>query len=79
MAPSCVVVGQLASSRGWGGLCVYGVLWLVFPLSVPLLASVLAISFPIMPECARTLWIRIMCGVQYIYFTIYVISSLSWW
>ena len=35
-----------------------------FSLSVPSLASVSAISFPVMPVCARTLCMWIMCGVQ---------------
>ena len=55
MAPSFVVVGQLASQ--------YGVTWVVcmrgvvvgFFISVPSLASMSAISFPVMPKCARTL------------------------
>lgn len=55
MAPSCVAVGQLASQ--------YGVAWAVwmcgvfvgFSWVVPIFASSSAISFPVMPECARTL------------------------
>ena len=55
MALSCVVVGQLANQ--------YGVTWVVcmhglavgFSISVPSLASMLAISFPVMPECGCAL------------------------
>ena len=56
MALSCVVVGQLASQHGVGWtVCICGVV-VSFSLSVPLLASVSAISFLIMHEFARTLW-----------------------
>ena len=34
-----------------------------FSLSVPSLASVSAISFPLIPVCARTLCKCIVCGV----------------
>ena len=34
-----------------------------FSLSVPSLANVSTISFPVMPECARTLCMWIVCGV----------------
>ena len=51
-----------------------------FSLFVPSLASVSAISFPVMPTCARTLWICMVYGVQCICLTIATISSLSgWW
>lgn len=71
MAPSCVDVGQLANQ--------YGVEWDVwmcgvvvgFSLVVPSFASMLAISFPVILECARTL-----CGVQYICRTMVAMSSL---
>ena len=54
MAPSCVAVGQLA--------CPYGVVWAICMCGVLsglslLLASVSAISLPIIFECARTLCI----------------------
>jgi hypothetical protein len=80
MAPSCVVVGQLASLWGvWWVVCIWGLLF-GFSLSVPSLASVFAMSFPVMPECARTLWRWIVCSVQCICFIIYLIKSLSgWW
>ena len=64
MAPSCVAVGQLANLYGvWWAMCMWGVLD-GFSLRVPSLASVSAISFPIMPECACTLCMWIMYGVQ---------------
>ena len=44
-------------------MCMWGVA-VGFSLSVPLLASVSAISFPMMPECARTLCMWILCGVH---------------
>ena len=51
-----------------------------FSSSVPLLASVLAISFPTMPVWAHTLCMWIMCGVQKIWCTMVAIRSLSgWW
>ena len=51
-----------------------------FSLSVPLLASVSAISFMLILECARTLCTWILCGVQYIWCTMAAMSSLSrWW
>ena len=64
MAPSCVAVGQLASQKG--------VVWAIYmcgvlsglSLKVPSLASVLAISFMIIPQCAYTLCIWIVSGVQ---------------
>jgi hypothetical protein len=76
MAPSCVDVGQLANQ--------YGVEWVVwmcgvlvsFSLVVPSFASVSIVSFPVIPECARTLCMWILCGVQYICRTMAAISSL---
>ena len=80
MAPSWVVVRQLASQQGVGcAMCMHGVL-VGFSLSVPSLTSMLAISFLVIPECAHTLCMCMVCGVQYIWCTIIVISSLSgWW
>ena len=49
-------------------MCICGVA-IIFSISVPLLASVSAILFPVMPECALTLCMCIMCGVQYIWCT----------
>ena len=34
-----------------------------FSISVPSLASVSAISFPVLPECARTLCMWTICGL----------------
>ena len=66
MAPSCVVVGQLANQYGVGcAMCMRGVL-VGFSLSVPSLASKFANLFPIMPMCALTWCMWILCGVQYI-------------
>ena len=48
-------------------VCIRGVV-VGFSLSILSLASVLAISFMVLHECARTLWMWIMCGVQYICF-----------
>ena len=80
MAPSCVVVVHLASKCGVGcAVCMHGVL-VGFSLSVPSLARVSAILFPIILTCARTLCMWMVCGVHYICRTIIVISSLSgWW
>ena len=39
-----------------------------FSWSVPSLASVSAISFSLKLECARTLWMWVVCEVQYICF-----------
>ena len=51
-----------------------------FSLSVPSLARVSAISFPMIPECALTLCMWTLCGVQYILCTMAAISNLSgWW
>ena len=63
MASSCVTVGQLASQCGvaWA-LCMWGVAG-GFSLSVPLFASVSAISFPVMPIWGLTLWMYIKCGI----------------
>ena len=47
-------------------MCMYGVMS-DLSLSVPSLASMYAISFPLIPMCARTLCMCIMCGVQYIW------------
>jgi len=80
MAPSCVAVGQLASQYGveWA-VCIRGV-DSGFSLVFPSLASSSAISFPVMPVCARTLCMCILCGVQYICRTIAAMSNLSgWW
>ena len=46
-------------------MCLWGVVD-GFSLSVSSLASVSAISFPLMPMCARTLCMCIVYGVQYI-------------
>ena len=55
MAPSCVVVGQLASQYGEGWvMCICGVLF-GFSFSVPSLASLSAISLPSMLVCVLTL------------------------
>jgi hypothetical protein len=58
MAPSWVAVGQLASLQG----VEYGVLVGFFLSSVPLLASVSTISFLVIHECARTLWMCMVWG-----------------
>lgn len=52
IAPSCEVVGQLASQ--YGVVCAMCICWVAvgFSMSVHVLGSVSAISFPIMPECA---------------------------
>ena len=79
MAPLCVVVGQLTNQYGVG--CAMRI-WGVgdgFSLWVPLLASVSAISFPIIHVCARTLCMCIICGVQYICRMMAAMSSLSGW
>ena len=63
------VLGSLLANREWGGfVCIRSVV-VGFSLSVPLLASVLKISFPILPKCVRTLWMWNMCGVLYICFS----------
>ena len=81
MAPSCVVVArQLASQSGveWA-MWMCGVL-VGFSLVVPSFASMSTISFPVIPECARTLCMWTLCEVQCICRTIAAISSLSrWW
>ena len=66
IAPSCVVVGELASQYGvaWA-MCICGV-GDGFSFSVPSLANVSAISFPLMLVCALTLCMCMVCGVQYI-------------
>ena len=63
MASSCVAIGQLAGQCGvaWA-ICMWGVAG-GFSLSVPSLASISAISFPVMPVWALTLWMCIKCGV----------------
>ena len=48
-----------------------------FSFSVPSLASVSAISLPLMPMCAFTLCMWIVCGVQYICRTMAAMSNLS--
>ncbi len=75
--PSCVVLGQLASQYGdaWAR-CMWGV-GVSFSLSVPSLARVSAISLPMIPVCARTLWMEIVYGVQYIWCIMAAMSSLS--
>jgi hypothetical protein len=80
MAPSCVVVGQLASQYGVGrAMWMCGVLS-SFSLVVPAFASSSANPFPVMPKCARTLCMWILCGVQYIFLSMAAMSSLSgWW
>ena len=76
IAPSCVPVGQLANQYGVvRAMCIRGVVS-GFSCSVPKLASVSAISFPLMPVCALTLCMWIMCGVQYIWLIMATISSL---
>ena len=51
-----------------------------FSLVVPLFASMSTISFPVNHECARTLCMWTLCGVQCICRTIAAISRLSgWW
>jgi hypothetical protein len=51
-----------------------------FTLSVQSLASsVSRILFPVMPECARTLCMWIVCGVQYIWCIVYAIYNLFGW
>jgi hypothetical protein len=67
IAPSWVLVGQLASQYGVvRAMCIRGVMS-GLSFSVPVFASVSAISFPQMPVCARTLCMWTMCGVQYIW------------
>ena len=80
IAPSCVPVGQLANQYGVvRAMCIRGVVS-GLSLSVPIFASVSAISLPLMPVCARTLCMWTMCGVQYIWLIMAAISSLSgWW
>ena len=79
MAPSCVVVGQLASQCGVvRAMRIRGVIS-GLSFCVPSFASVFAISFPLMPVCARTLCMWIICGVQYIWWIMTAISSLSGW
>ena len=46
-------------------------------LRAPSLARLSAISFLIMPECARTLCMWIVCGVQQICCTMAAMSNLS--
>ena len=48
-------------------------------LSVPSLASVSTILFPVMPKCARTLCMWIVCGVQYIWCIVSAINILFGW
>ena len=50
-----------------------------FPFSVPSLASVSAISLPLMPVCALTLCMWIVFEVQYICCTMAAMSNLSGW
>ena len=66
----------------------YGVGWAMwmcgvlvgFSLVVPSFSSVPTILFPAIPECARTLCMWTLCGVQYICRTMVAISSLfGWW
>ena len=79
MAPSCVVVGQPANQYGVEcAICMWGVED-GFSLRVPSLASVSAISFPMMPVWARTLCMCILCGVQYICRMMAAMSNLSGW
>ena len=79
IAPSCVAVGQLASQYGVvRAIWMRGVL-VGLSLVVPSFASVSAVSFPVIPECAHTLCMWILCGVQYICCTIAAISSLFGW
>ena len=71
MAPSCVVARQLASQYGVGWtMCMWGVM-VGLSLFVPSFASVLTIAFPVMPKCALTLRMWILCGVyRYIWCTL---------
>lgn len=49
-------------------------------LVVPSFASVSVILFPVIHECARTLCMWTLCGVQYICCIMVAISNLSgWW
>jgi hypothetical protein len=57
-------------------MCMWGVVD-GFSLRVPSLASVSVISFPTMLECARTLCMWIVCGVQYICCMMVAMSKLS--
>ena len=51
-----------------------------FSFSVTSLASVSAISFPVIHKCARTLCMWIVCGVQYIWCPMVDMSNfLGWW
>ena len=80
MAPSCVLVGQLASQYGVGrAMWMWGVCS-GFSRVFPSFASSLASSFPRMLVCARTLCMKILWGVQYIFLTMAAMSNLSgWW
>ena len=64
IAPLRVAVEQLASQYGvaWA-ICIWGVV-VDFSLSAPALASVSAISFPMMHVWALTLCMCIKCGVH---------------
>lgn len=66
MAPSCVAVEQLASQYNvvWA-TCMCGV-GLAISLSTPSFARAFVFSFPIIPMCAHTWWMEILCVVQYI-------------
>lgn len=62
-------------------MCIYGVL-VGSSLSVPSLASVLPISFQVIPECVCTLWMCMVWGPVYVacmWRTIAAMSSLSGW
>ena len=79
MAPSCVDVGQPANQYGVEfAICMWGVED-GFSLRVPSLASVSAISFPMMHVCARTLCMCTLCGVQYICRMMAAMSNLARW
>ena len=63
IAPSRMVVGQLASQYGVAcAMCMWGVS-ASFSFSASSLASVSAISFPMTPVWALTLCMCIRCGV----------------
>ena len=59
-------------------MCMRGVV-VGFSLSVPSMANVSTILFLVMPKCACTLYMWIVCGVQYIWCTISTINNLSRW
>ena len=65
------LLGNWLANMGWSELCGY-VGYLVFFLVVPSFASVSAISFPVMPEWARTLCMYFVWGpVDLLYYGCY--------